>query len=106
MAKKTPKRIQLDNGDDLVAGDFVSFTFKGEEVIACLLHHEYGLYSSEGTKKSGYRPFIAASDGRIALGIKDLQKLDKNQVVMMLATTMIQPGNEHLALKAKELLDG
>ena len=106
MTNGTRKRARLDNGSTLKAGDFVSFTFNDQRVIACLKPHAHGLYSSEGIMNIGYKPFIATADGRIALGIENLQKLDKDQVVMLLANTMLLPGNAHLARRAKELFDG
>lgn len=98
----TQKRFE----SDLAPGDFVSFTFGDEQMIAFLELNANALYSSERTKKTGYRPFIVTASGHIALRIENLQKLDKDQVVMLLAGTMLLPRNAHLALRAKELLDG
>lgn len=106
MTNGTQKRIRLSNGSTLGAGDFVSFTFGDEQMIAFLELNANALYSSERTKKTGYRPFIVTASGHIALRIEDLQKLDKDEVVMLLANTMLQPGNAHLAIRAERLFNG
>ena len=97
----TQKRFE----SDLAAGDFVSFTFIDEQMIAFLEPHTHGLYSSEGTKDAGFRPFVLTSSGYLAGGIRNLRKLDEVQVLMMLAGTMLRPRNAHLALRAKELFN-
>ena len=97
----TQKRFE----SDLAAGDFVSFTFIDEQMIAFLEPHDHGLYSSEGTKKDGYHPFVVTRTGFVVYGVKNLRKLDEVQVLMMLAGTMLRPRNAHLALRAKELFN-
>lgn len=99
------KWSEVGNGSTLRAGNFVSFTFNDERFVACLLNHEYGLYSSEGTSVSGFQPFVITTSGYLAHGITNLRKLDDFYIVLILTRILLKPENAHLVEKAEKFLD-
>ena len=104
----TEHEQELFMGDDasyLAPGDFVSFVFNNERIIAYLVNTEIGLRSSERTR-SGYWPFIVKKAGTVAAGVSSLREIQEPELVMRLATNLLRPGNEHFVDAIEKMCHG
>ena len=97
---------ELEDARSFAPGDYVSFAFGDEQIISYLVPIiDGGLDSSEAIS-TGYLPRVVLSNGVVAFGITNLCKLQKQEIVMMFASLMTQPGNEHFFAAVERVCRG